>query len=343
MQYSTSVLHSTSTTALLDKGQQVCRQPCSITAHAAQVTNSAVQHAKHACSTHASVLQYSTSVLHSTSTTALLDKGQQVCRQPCSITAHAAQVTNSAVQHASKHNMQVSCNTAQVCCTALAPLLCLTRASRFAGSHVALPLMLLKSPTCFAVKACMQAAHASVLQYSTSVLHSTSTTALLDKGQQVCRQPCSITAHAAQVTNLLCLLSKHACKQHMQVSCSTAQVCCTALAPLLCLTRASRFAGSHVALPLMLLKSPTLLSAAKACMQAAHASVLQYSTSVLHSTSTTALLDKGQQVCRQPCSITAHAAQVTNSAVQLQASCQSMHASSTCKCLAVQHKCVAQH
>ena len=32
--------------------------------------------------------------------------------------------------------MQVSCNTAQVCCTALAPLLCLTRATRFAASHV---------------------------------------------------------------------------------------------------------------------------------------------------------------------------------------------------------------
>ena len=63
----------------------------------------------------------------------------------------------------------------------------------------------------------MQAAHASVLQYSTSVLHSTSTTALLDKGHQVCRQPCvyvvytlcircvyvlrSITADAAQVNN----------------------------------------------------------------------------------------------------------------------------------------------
>ena len=42
----------------------------------------------------------------------------------------------------------------------------------------------------FAVKACIQAAHASVLQYSTSVLHSTSTTALLDKGHQVCGQPC---------------------------------------------------------------------------------------------------------------------------------------------------------
>ena len=43
---------------------------------------------------------------------------------------------------------------------------------------------------CNAVEACMQAAHASVLHCSTSVLHSTSTTALLDKGQQVCRQPC---------------------------------------------------------------------------------------------------------------------------------------------------------
>ena len=31
-----------------------------------------------------------------------------------------------------------------------------------------------------------------------------------------------------------CQLSKHACKYHMQVSCNTAQVCCTALAPLLC-------------------------------------------------------------------------------------------------------------
>ena len=129
------------------------------------------------------------------------------------------------------------------------------------------------------------------------------------------------------------LLPKHACKQHMQVSCSTAQVCCTALAPLMCLTRASRFASSHAALPLMLLKSPSQLQAlffwlaAKACMQAAHASVLQHSTrSVLHSTSTTDVLDKGQQVCKQPCSITAHAAQVINSAVQLQACCQSMQA-----------------
>ena len=43
---------------------------------------------------------------------------------------------------------------------------------------------------CNAVAACMQAAHASVLHRSTSVLHSTSTTALLDKGQQVCKQPC---------------------------------------------------------------------------------------------------------------------------------------------------------
>ena len=36
----------------------------------------------------------------------------------------------------------------------------------------------------------MPAAHASVLHYNTSVLHSTSTIALLDKGHQVCRQPC---------------------------------------------------------------------------------------------------------------------------------------------------------
>ncbi|KAL3131560.1 hypothetical protein ABBQ38_007862 [Trebouxia sp. C0009 RCD-2024] len=64
---------------------------------------------------HASVLQYSTYVLHSTSTTV----------------------------------------------TALQS----TRASRFAGSHTALPLMLLKSATWRAVKACTQAPHASVLQY----------------------------------------------------------------------------------------------------------------------------------------------------------------------------------
>ena len=120
------------------------------------------------------------------------------------------------------------------------------------------------------------------------------------------------------------LLPRHACKQHMQVGCSTA------LAPLMCLTRASRFASSHATLPLMLPKSPSLLYsyklAAKACMQAAHASELQHSTSVLHSTSTTDVLDKGQQVCKQPCNITAHAAQVTKSAVQLQACCQGMHA-----------------
>ena len=131
------------------------------------------------------------------------------------------------------------------------------------------------------------------------------------------------------------LLPRHACKQHMQVSCSTA------LAPLMCLTRASRFASSHATLPLMLPKSPSLLYsyklAAKACMQAAHASELQHSTSVLHSTSTTDVLDKGQQVCKQPCNITAHAAQVIKSAVQLQACCQGMHASSTCKWVAAQH------
>ena len=39
-----------------------------------------------------------------------------------------------------------------------------------------------KNSVWFVVKACMQAAHTSVLKYSTSVLHSTSTTALLDKG-----------------------------------------------------------------------------------------------------------------------------------------------------------------
>ena len=57
----------------------------SITAHAAQVNNFDGLLSKHAFKQglHASVLQYSTSVLHSTSTTALLDKGHQVCRQPC--------------------------------------------------------------------------------------------------------------------------------------------------------------------------------------------------------------------------------------------------------------------
>ena len=41
-------------------------------------------------------------------------------------------------------------------------------------------------------------------------------------------------------------------------------------------------------------------------------------------------------------SLTALAAQVNNLSVQVQACCQSMHASSTCKSLAIQHKCIAQ-
>ena len=47
----------------------------------------------------------------------------------------------------------------------------------------------------------MQAAHASVLHCSTSVLHSTSTTALLDNAVEAGLQAAmySITAHAAQV------------------------------------------------------------------------------------------------------------------------------------------------
>ena len=175
-------------------------------------------------------------------------------------------------RHACKQHMQVGCSTA------LAPLMCLTRASRFASSHATLPLMLPKSPSLLysyklAAKACMQAAHASELQ------HSTSTTDVLDKGQQVCKQPCNITAHLPKSSSLLY----------------------------------------------------SYKLAAKACMQAAHASGLQ------HSTSTTDVLDKGQQVCKQPCNITAHAAQVTKSAVQLQACCQGMHASSTCKWVAAQH------
>ena len=81
------------------------------------------------------------------------------------------------------------------------------------------------------------------------------------------------------------LLACDACKQDMQVSCNTAQVCCTELAPLLCLTRATRFAGSHV------------------------------------------------QHYRSCCS----------TEQLLMVCCQSMHASSTCKCLAIQHKCAAQN
>ena len=95
----------------------------------------------------------------------------------------------------------------------------------------------------------------------------------------------SITAHAAQVNNSWWFPAK-ACMQAAHASIlHTAHVCCTALAPLLCLTRAARFAGSHV-------------QHYRSCR------------------STEQLL----MVC-----------------------CQSMHASSTCKCLAVQHKCVAQH
>ena len=37
----------------------------------------------------------------------------------------------------------------------------------------------------------------------------------------------SITAYAAQVNKFDGLLSMHACKQHMQVPCNIAQVCCT--------------------------------------------------------------------------------------------------------------------
>ena len=76
------------------------------------------------------------------------------------------------------------CSRAVTCAARLAPLI-----PGFAGSHV--PLMLSQGNNWgwFAVKACMQAAHAGVLQYSTSVLHRASTTPLLDKGHQVGRQP----------------------------------------------------------------------------------------------------------------------------------------------------------
>ena len=71
----------------------------------------------------------------------------------------------------------------------------------------------------------MQAAHTSVLQYSTSVLHSISTTALLDKGHQVCKQPyIALPLMLLKSTTLDGFLPKHACKQHIQV-------CCTSLAP----------------------------------------------------------------------------------------------------------------
>ena len=67
----------------------------------------------------------------------------------------------------------------------------------------------------FRDQACMQAAHASVLHYSCR------------KGNGHCREG--------------------NCRAHIQLpTATTTQVCCTALAPQLCFTRASRFAGSHV-------------------------------------------------------------------------------------------------
>ena len=53
----------------------------------------------------------------------------------------------------------------------------------------------------FAAKACMQAAYARVLQYNTSVLHGTSTTAVPDKGQQVRRQHVLRDVWAAQLSH----------------------------------------------------------------------------------------------------------------------------------------------
>ena len=47
---------------------------------------------------------------------------------------------------------------------------------------------------CVSFNACMQAAHTSVWQCSTSMLHGLITTALLDKGRQLCRQPCLASA-----------------------------------------------------------------------------------------------------------------------------------------------------
>ena len=140
---------------------------------------------------HASVLQNNTTALHATSITALLDKGQQACRQPC-IALSSEQFDVLLSKHACKQHVQVSCNTAQACCSALAPLLCLTRASMFAGRHV---------------------------------------------------KP---YRSRSQVNRSDGLLSQHVCKRHMQVSRSTAQMCCMALASLLCWTTALRFASSSV-------------------------------------------------------------------------------------------------
>ena len=131
------------------------------------------------------------------------------------------------------------------------------------------------------------------------------------------------------------LLPKHACKQHLPVPCNTAQVCCTAPAPLLCLSitaHAAQVTNSAVQLQALF---PWLAS--KACMQAAPASALQYSTSVLHSTSTTALLEHYRSCC------SSHQLCCTAASLVSLACFQSMHASSTCQCLAIQRKCVAQH
>ena len=128
--------------------KQLCRQPYTVTPHAAQVSNFTLI-ADKACleATHASVLQDSTSRLHSTSTTDCLTKASSCAGSHIALPLmllKSANFTFIAVKHAIS-TCKCLASTAQVCCTALSPLLCLTRASSCAGSHIALPLMLLKS------------------------------------------------------------------------------------------------------------------------------------------------------------------------------------------------------